>query len=196
MSLRSAKELLKYEVSVLADRAGHLADIYFDDKIWAIRYLVIDLDYMFPGRKVLISPRGLGQPDWEAELLPLNLTLQQLIQQPDIRTVKSGDPHLRSLVEVLDYQVQAMDGESGCLKDFVLDDRVWTIRHVVIEVQPHKQVSLIPQWIKAGGWQDSKVWVNLSCKSIENCPEYFSLLYTKLEFDETALQLERALPGR
>ncbi|MCI0526593.1 MAG: PRC-barrel domain-containing protein [Nitrospira sp.] len=233
MPLRSAKELLGYEVAALEGKAGYVYDIYFDDKRWLVRHLVIDLGELSPGQKVLISPNDLGQLDWETELVPVKLTFDQLTQQPDARTVKpvgcqqevdlledygwiagwsemvslngkdgkrdsghclekmtlrlkgkeseeakleANDPHLRSLAEVLGYQIQATDGASGHLTDFVLDDRCWTIRYVVVGTHhdwPRKQVSLIPQWIKAVQWREASICVTLSRKTIENCPEYF-----------------------
>jgi hypothetical protein len=249
MPLRSAKELLGYELMTREGQAGYVYDLYFDNKVWAIRYLVVDLGELSPGRKVLISPDTLGPLEWEAEWLPVNLTLAQLAQQPDMGTVKpagccqaldvsedhswmivrpdyipanrqngsrdsgsclektiakqtepeveNANFQLRSLVEVLGYPIQATDGESGHLEDFVLDDRFWTIRHVVVETQhayPCKQVCLIPQWIKTMGCRETKIQVNLSRQTIESCPEYFPSFYTRQSYTVRLLQLNSEQP--
>lgn len=179
MTLRSAKELLGYKVAAGENEAGYLHDIYFDDKIWVIRHFVVDLEERRPGRKVLISPEAVGQPDWETESLSVKLNLNQLAEG---NRTQSGDSPLRSLAKTIGYGIQANDGEGGHLEDFILDDRLWTIRYVIVETQsfwPHKPVSLIPQWVKAINWRDSKIQVSLSRSTIENCPEYFASFYTK-----------------
>jgi hypothetical protein len=40
-----------------------------------------------------------------------------------------GDPHLRSLGEVVGYHIQALDGDIGHLEDFLVDDETWTIEY-------------------------------------------------------------------
>jgi hypothetical protein len=182
MTLRSAKELLGYKVTAFEAKAGYIYDIYFDDKIWVIRHLVVDLGDLIPGRKILISPDLLGQPDWETERVPVKLTLDQILQKPT-HNPEVDDPHLRSLADMIGcYKIQASDGESGHLEDFVLDARFWTIRYLVVKIRtfwPNKQVSLIPQWVKAIDQLTSQIQVILSRTTIENCPEYFSSFYTK-----------------
>jgi hypothetical protein len=201
MTLRSAKELLGYKVVALEDKAGYVDDIYFDDRIWVIRCVVVDLGHVHPARKVVISPQVLGPPDWETELLPVKLSLNQMVQTSEVDPInvvdrqsrvdllkpykwmmESGDSHLRSLADVLGYRVQATDGEGGHMADFILDDRSWIIRYAVVETRdpwPAKQVALIPQWIKTIQRADSKICVSLSQRTIENCPEYFASFYTK-----------------
>jgi hypothetical protein len=181
MTLRSAKELLGYKVTALEEKAGYIDDIYFDDKIWVIRHFVVDLNHLIPGHKVVISPEMLGQPDWETERVPVKLTLDQILQSPAHHPAQENT-HLRSLVDMIGYKIQATDGEGGQLEDFVLDARFWTIRYLVIKTRaawPNKQVSLIPQWVKTIDRPTSRLWVTLSQATIENCPEYFSSFYTK-----------------
>ena len=90
-------------------------------------------------------------------------------------TEKAWDPHLRSTYNVTDYNIQARDGEIGHVEDFIIDDDTWAIRYLIIDTMnlwPGKKVLLSPQWIERISWDESKVFVNLSCDSIKQSPEY------------------------
>jgi len=86
-----------------------------------------------------------------------------------------GDLHLRSTREVMDYAVQAKDGDVGYVADFILEDDSWIIRYLVIHVQeqlPGKQVLISPAWIEQVSWADSKASVNLLQRTIFDSPGY------------------------
>ena len=86
--LRSAKELLGYAIAASDGNIGEVDDLYFDDHAWAMRYLAVDTGTWLPGRRVLISPISLGQPDWLAQQLPVALTKERVRNSPDIDTQK------------------------------------------------------------------------------------------------------------
>lgn len=86
--LRSLKELHGYHILALDGEVGSVHDFYFDDEEWMVRYLVVDTGPWILGRKVLLSPLSLGQPDWMAQKLPVNLTKTQIKESPDINTEK------------------------------------------------------------------------------------------------------------
>ena len=67
---------------------GHVKDFYFDDKTWAIRYLVADTGSWLTGRQVLISPHALGRSDVDEKTLSVNLTRQQIENSPSIDSDK------------------------------------------------------------------------------------------------------------
>lgn len=88
---------------------------------------------------------------------------------------ETGDSHLRSTQEVSGYHVQGVDGEIGHVEDFILDDETWAIRYLVISTQnwwPGRKVLVSPLWIDRVSWNESKVFINLSCESIKQSPEY------------------------
>jgi uncharacterized protein YrrD len=88
---------------------------------------------------------------------------------------KSRDHHLRSTQEVSGYHIQAADGEIGHVEDFVIDDRTWAIRYLIINTQnwlPGKKVLISTRWIERVCWSESKVFVNLPCEIIKQSPEY------------------------
>jgi hypothetical protein len=84
--LRSIKELRGYAIRALDGEIGKVHELYFDDLAWLVRYLVVDTGTWLSGRKVLLSPGVVGQPDWETQMLPVELTKQQVESSPEIGT--------------------------------------------------------------------------------------------------------------
>ncbi len=70
---------------------------------------------------------------------------------------------------------QATDGQIGHVEDFIIDDETWAIRYLIIDTQnwlPGKKVLLSPRWIESVSWDESKVFVSISRKAVEQSPEY------------------------
>ena len=86
--LRSLKALLGYTVVATDGDIGTVHDFYFHDDSWIIRYLVVDTGHWLPGRKVLVPPSALGQPNWSESTSPVALTREQVEKSPDIDTDK------------------------------------------------------------------------------------------------------------
>jgi uncharacterized protein YrrD len=88
---------------------------------------------------------------------------------------ESWDPHLRSAGDVTGHHIAATDGEIGHVADFILDDKSWTIRYLIIDTQnwwPGKRVLISPNWIDRVSWSDKKVFVNLSRENIQQAPQF------------------------
>lgn len=77
---------------------GHIDDCYFDDSLWAIRYLIADTGGWLSGRQVLIAPAAVRHADWSAGALHVGLTRQQVQNSPDVAAHK---PISRQLEERL-----------------------------------------------------------------------------------------------
>jgi uncharacterized protein YrrD len=85
---------------------GKIADFYFDDHTWAIRYLIVDLGVLHAWRKVLISPVSFKETNWESKEFIINLTKDQVIKSPDIDTERPvTKQHERELHEYYDWPV-------------------------------------------------------------------------------------------
>jgi hypothetical protein len=85
------------------------------------------------------------------------------------------DPQLRSTKEVLGYRIHARDGEIGHAEDFIMDDRDWIIRYLVVDTRnwlPGKKVLVSPEWIENVSWADSEVQVDLSQEAVKESPPY------------------------
>jgi sporulation protein YlmC with PRC-barrel domain len=73
------------------------------------------------------------------------------------------------------YGVHAKDGNIGHVEDFIIDEKTWTIRYLVIGTRnwwPSKKVVIPPQWIDSISWADSKVVLDLTQDAVRNSPEY------------------------
>jgi uncharacterized protein YrrD len=84
--LDSAKKLKGFAIAATDGAIGKIADVYFDDQKWAIRYFVVDTGGWLTGRKVLISPISVRDVDWNHHSLHVNLTRQQIKDSPGIAT--------------------------------------------------------------------------------------------------------------
>jgi hypothetical protein len=86
--LRSTRQLHGYRIAASNGLIGSIDDFYFDDQQWTIRYLVVDTGKWLPGRRVLLSPAVLGQPNWSEQLIDTPLTREQVKDSPDIHAHK------------------------------------------------------------------------------------------------------------
>ncbi len=88
---------------------------------------------------------------------------------------KTWDRNLRSSNFITGQKIQATDGEVGKVDDFIIDDKTWAIRYLIIETGnwwEGKKVLVSPQWIDGINAEDSSVSVNLTRDSIKQSPEY------------------------
>ncbi|TWX47185.1 PRC-barrel domain containing protein [Colwellia hornerae] len=64
---------------------GQIKDVYFDDRYWTIRFLVVDIKPWVPlSKKTLISPIALLEFDAEIQLLNLSITRDKVKNSPQI----------------------------------------------------------------------------------------------------------------
>jgi hypothetical protein len=87
--IQSAQILQNLELRARDGVLGKVKDFYFDDERWALRYLVVETGTWLNSRKVLISTAVLDAADWEAGLLPVNLTQEQVRRSPSVDTQKA-----------------------------------------------------------------------------------------------------------
>jgi hypothetical protein len=86
-----------------------------------------------------------------------------------------NDPHLRSSRAVVGYHIQATDGDIGHVADYLVDDRSWVIRYMVVATAnwwPGKQVLVAPAWIERVDWDHSLVHLTITRVQIRNSPEH------------------------
>lgn len=86
--LRTMKDLQGYAIRATDGDLGHVKDVYFDDRQWVVRYLIVETGSWLASRKVLISPFAIGQPDWTGKVLPVSITKERVKNSPDIDTDK------------------------------------------------------------------------------------------------------------
>jgi hypothetical protein len=92
--LRNMKDLEDYTIGATDGVIGRVKDFYFDDDVWVIRYLVVETGDGGTRRKVLISPIGIGQPNWSEKIFPVAMTRDQVKNSPDIDTEQEAGIHV------------------------------------------------------------------------------------------------------
>lgn len=215
--IRKLKDLAGYHLNALDGVIGELKQVYFDDRHWVVRYLVVHTGNWLLGQDVLIVPEVIQRVDEEKQCLDTGLTRLQIEQAPPIDTQQPvsrhyemqyyrhygwqpywgtdsflspplfltpdednlpdlpDHPHLRSSQEVNKYRIHAQDGEIGKIADFLLDDKGWSIRYLVINTGkwlPGKKVLISPAWILQIDWTTETIVVTLTCERIRSAPEY------------------------
>lgn len=84
--LLSVKSMSNYSIEAKDGNIGHVDTFLFDDRLWNIRYMVVDTGHWLPGRKVLIAPESVGKPRSDLQVFPVELTRDQIKDSPDIDT--------------------------------------------------------------------------------------------------------------
>jgi hypothetical protein len=87
----------------------------------------------------------------------------------------SDDLHLQSTQALSGYPIQTGEGAIGHVIDFIMEDRSWTICHLVVETghwYSHKEIVISPKHIDRISYEESKVFVNVSKEAILEAPQY------------------------
>ena len=80
--LRSVRDMRGYKIFATDGAIGEVEDLLFDDEKWVVRHFVVST-YQ---REVLLSPISFSGADWDARIMHVNLTLEQIRNSPDIDT--------------------------------------------------------------------------------------------------------------
>jgi hypothetical protein len=87
-----------------------------------------------------------------------------------------GDPHLRSLREVVNYRLQTAEGERfGHVAEFIMDTEGWFIRYMVVDTRywlPGKLVLIAPSCVKEIDWPNALVHVDMKADKVKSLPEF------------------------
>lgn len=86
--LNKAKTLKGYTLSSRDGEIGKVIEFYFDDRHWAIRYLVADTGNWLAGRQVLISPYALVDVMKAEHHIAIDLTKKQIEDSPSLDSDK------------------------------------------------------------------------------------------------------------
>lgn len=176
--LRGISDLRRFTVAATDGTLGSVGDVYFDDRSWSVRYLVVDAGSWLPGHRVLVPPIPVRSSD--PATLRVALSKQQVAASPDVNTRgvperspqqggvepatreragERGEAHLQTATAVMGYAIQTEDGEIGHVKDVLVDDQAWAIRYLVVDTENRwvgKKVLVSPAWLAHVTWDGSK----------------------------------------
>lgn len=97
------------------------------------------------------------------------------------------DAHLHSTNDTRGYDIEARDGAIGHVEDFLLDDRSWTIRWLVVDTRnwlPGKHVLVAPEWVESVDWTERAVRVTLTREQIQSAPGYDHTCPLEREYEQ------------
>ena len=69
-------------------RIGSVHDLFFDDRSWEVRYLVVDTGTWLSGRHVLLAPSAVRDVDWANARVSVGLTKERVRTSPEVDTRK------------------------------------------------------------------------------------------------------------
>jgi hypothetical protein len=84
--LWNASTITDKAVAARDGRIGAIIDFLFEDTSWHIRWVVVKTGTWLAGRKVLIPVSALRHPGLHGHEFPIDLTIQQIKDSPDIDT--------------------------------------------------------------------------------------------------------------
>lgn len=84
--LRKLRSLVGHRLRARDGEVGSLAEVFFDDLRWVVRYFVVKTGGWLTGRRVLIVPTVVRGVDDEAHMLDVDLTREQIEHCPPVAT--------------------------------------------------------------------------------------------------------------
>jgi hypothetical protein len=80
--LRSCEAVIGYHIHARDGDIGHVQGMLFDEKTWALRYLVVDTANWWGGHRVLISPNWIEAINWADSKVSVGLHRQAIKDSP------------------------------------------------------------------------------------------------------------------
>ena len=99
--LQVASALKGYAIVAEDGPLGTVRDLLFDDRTWAVRWLVVEAGTWLTGRKVLVHPQAIGPMDHGRRELSVSLTKAQIKDSPDVSEDRPVSQQMQN--EVYDY---------------------------------------------------------------------------------------------
>lgn len=81
--LRSADEIIGYNIEAKDDSFGHVEDFILDDEKWKLQYLVVDTKNWLPGKKRLVDISWIDEFNWQDSKASVSLLRKQIESAPE-----------------------------------------------------------------------------------------------------------------
>jgi hypothetical protein len=98
--LRSIDAVTGYHIEAADGEIGHVRDFIIDDETWAIRYLEVDTQNWWPGKKVLVSPQWITRVSWADARVYVDLNRE---------TIQNGPEWIESIPVTREYEHRLYD---------------------------------------------------------------------------------------
>lgn len=108
--LRSADEVIGYNISALDGEIGHVEDMIIETNDWAIHFWVVKTKNWLPGKKVLISPHWVNAISWEDKKVYFDMTVESIKNSPEFDSTQPL--HIEYEGELNNYYGKARFGDN------------------------------------------------------------------------------------
>src|SRR5271156_324740 len=106
-------------------------------------------------------------------------------RRAEIADDQEGDPHLRSVVEVIGYHAHALDGDIGHVENFMFENQDWSLQYFVVDTSNWwlgKRVLIAMQAVKAVEWSDRHIRLDVSREQVKTSPVWDPIIaFNELE---------------
>jgi hypothetical protein len=184
--LLNVKALRGRPVAARDGEMGWVADVYFDDERWDLRYLVVDTGKSMPQREVLLA-RSVLAGNMRRNAVAVELTREQIERAPQADSElpvwrqhelsyagrAAADPHLRSGAMIIGCRVRALDGPIGHVDDLIVDDAGWRVCALRIALRnwlPGKRVLAEPWAVDSIDWPGNEVRLRMTREALRGLP--------------------------
>ena len=93
----------------------------------------------------------------------------------DETSTQDGDPHLRSVAEVIGYHLHATDGDIGHIQNLLIDNASWGIRYFLVDTAnwwSGKHVLISPYAVKSVDWSNRHVQLDITKERVKSSPSW------------------------
>jgi hypothetical protein len=143
---------------------SHLYDYYGWDPDWSGSYFGGTMGGMAPSMMAPPSPGAQMQAEPRTAGAP---------------TPQGGDPHLRSVVEVIGYYIQATDGEIGYVENLMLDNEDWSLQYLIVYTSSWwlgQSVLIAPHAVTGIDWFNRQVQLDVPREKVKLSPSWDPLV--------------------
>lgn len=81
--LRSTRDVTAYYIEARDGDIGHVEDFIVDDATWEIRYMVVDTQNWWAGKKVLVAPEWIERVSWADSRVYVDLSREAIKTGPE-----------------------------------------------------------------------------------------------------------------
>ena len=198
--LHRAQKILGAPIKAIDGDIGTLEDFYFEEDGWTVRYLLVDTGKWLSGKKVLLSPIDVTG-SWTMAEVPVSLTKDQVWHSPEFDPKQQlshddeekllrhyghasywadGAPthNLRSTRDSTGYHLHATDGEIGHVDDFLIGEKSWKIRYLLVDTSNWiggRSVVVASEVLEGVDTDKSMLKVCASRDTVKHSPKFASI---------------------
>lgn len=86
--LRSAQEVIGYQIQATDGEIGHVEDLFVDDHIWVLNFIMVNTRKWLSGRKVLVSPQWASAFSWSRRKVFFDLSKEKIKNSPQYNSAE------------------------------------------------------------------------------------------------------------